>query len=66
VKVVAFVNSHKKNVCTSLIIQRHCMYNLADYQKPLEYLFVLEFSRTALGKTLNRKLIEQYQEGLHR
>jgi long-chain acyl-CoA synthetase len=60
-KVVAFVLSHKKNALTTRILQRHCMHNLADYQKPLDYVFVSEFPRTALGKILKRKLIEQYQ-----
>jgi long-chain acyl-CoA synthetase len=65
-KVVAFVIFHKKNVLTSRILQRHCMYNLADYQKPLEYLFVSEFPRTALGKILKRKLVGQYQADFSR
>ena len=65
-KVVAFVIFHKENVLTSRILQRHYMYNLADYQKPLEYIFVSEFPRTALGKILKRKLIKQYKEGLSR
>jgi long-chain acyl-CoA synthetase len=60
-KVVAFVIPHKENALTSRALQRHCMYNLADYQKPLGYIFVSEFPRTALGKILKRKLIDRYQ-----
>jgi long-chain acyl-CoA synthetase len=64
-KVVAFVIVHKDNALTSRVLQRHCMNNLADYQKPLDYVFVSEFPRTALGKILKRKLIEQYQINLN-
>ena len=60
-KVVAFVIPKKENTLSSRNLQKHCMYNLADYQKPLDYVFVLDFPRTALGKVLKRKLIEQYQ-----
>jgi long-chain acyl-CoA synthetase len=60
-KVVAFVVPKKGNVLSGKDLQRHCMYNLADYQKPLDYVFVLDFPRTELGKVLKRKLIEQYK-----
>ncbi len=60
-KVVAFVIPKEGNGLTSRDLQRHCMHNLADYQKPLDYVFVSEFPRTALGKILKRKLIEQYK-----
>lgn len=64
-KVVAFVISKKESVLTSRNLQRHCMHNLADYQKPLDYVFVSEFPRTALGKILKRKLIDQYKTDLN-
>jgi non-ribosomal peptide synthetase component E (peptide arylation enzyme) len=57
-KVVAFVIPQKDNTLTSRVLQRHCMYNLADYQKPWGYVFVSEFPRTALGKILKRKLLD--------
>lgn len=60
-KVVAFVILKKENTLTSRELQRHCMNNLADYQKPLGYVFVRDFPRTALGKILKRKLIERYK-----
>jgi long-chain acyl-CoA synthetase len=60
-KVVAFVISQKSSSLTARVLQRHCMHNLADYQKPLDYVFVSGFPRTALGKILKRKLIDQYQ-----
>jgi long-chain acyl-CoA synthetase len=60
-KVIAFVVTKKGNTLSSRDLQRHCINNLADYQKPLDYVFVLDFPRTALGKVLKRKLIEQYQ-----
>jgi long-chain acyl-CoA synthetase len=62
-KVVAFVILKEEGALTSRELQRHCVNNLADYQKPLEYVFVLEFPRTPLGKILKRKLIDQYNEG---
>jgi long-chain acyl-CoA synthetase len=64
-KVVAFVISKKESVLTSRNLQRHCMHNLADYQKPLDYVFVSEFPRTALGKILKRKLVDQYKTDLN-
>ncbi len=60
-KVVAFVILEKEDTLTSRELQRHCMHKLADYQKPLSYVFVRDFPRTALGKTLKRKLIDQYK-----
>jgi len=60
-KVVAFVVPMEGKMLSARDLQRHCIYNLADYQKPLDYLFVSDFPRTALGKVLKRKLIEQYQ-----
>jgi long-chain acyl-CoA synthetase len=58
-KVVAFALSHKRNELAIRIMQRHCMNNLADYKKPLDYVFASESPRTALGKILKRNLIEQ-------
>jgi len=58
--VVAFVVAVTENAPSKRDLQRHCINNLADYQKPLDYVFVSDFPRTALGKVLKRKLIEKY------
>jgi long-chain acyl-CoA synthetase len=65
-KVVAFVIPKRETTLSHRVLQRHCVHNLADYQKPLDYVFIAEFPRTPLGKILKRKLIEQYWEGLSR
>ena len=54
-----------KNVGAKLTerdLQRYCLDRLADVQKPLAYIFVDDFPRTALGKTLKYKLAQQYAD----
>jgi long-chain acyl-CoA synthetase len=60
-RVVAFIIQKEEGTLTSRELQRHCMNNLADYQKPLSYVFVRDFPRTPLGKILKRKLVDQFK-----
>jgi len=62
-RVVAFIIQNEEGTLTSRELQRHCINNLADYQKPMSYVFVHDFPRTPLGKILKRKLVDQYNEG---
>ena len=41
-------------------LRSHCRHRLADVQKPMGYIFLEDFPRTALGKTLKYKLARQY------
>ena len=60
--VLALVIKTKGASLSERDLQRHCLHRLADVQKPLAYLFVDDFPRTALGKVIKHKLSEQYAD----
>ncbi len=60
--VVAFIISAEGEELSSRELQRYCLHRLVDFQQPLAYVFVDDFTRTELGKVIRRKLTDQYSD----
>ena len=60
--VLALIIVKDDTELTERDLQRYCLHRLADVQKPLAYVFVDDFPRTSLGKTIKHMLQQQYAD----